>query len=67
MAPIILEFKLQAERDSLHRREKEMCSKFESVDVAWRAASNVDSKITELETKLQECLEERNDIKIRLE
>ena len=44
-----------------------MCLKVESADVAQREATNVDARITKLETKLQECLEEINDLEIRLE
>ena len=62
-----MEFKLQAKRDSLHRQEKEMFLKFESDDVARRASSNVDARITKMETKFQECMAERNDLEIRLE
>jgi len=58
---------LQAERDSLIRREKEMCLKVESAEIARRVAANADARITDLETKLQECMAERNNLEIRLE
>jgi len=41
--------------------------KVESADVARRLAANVDARITELETKLQDCMAERKDLEIRLE
>lgn len=44
-----------------------MCLKVESADVARRTAANADARITELETKLKECMAERNDLEIRLE
>ena len=44
-----------------------MCFKFESANVAQREVTNVDAKITNMETKLQEFMEEINDLEIRLE
>eukprot|EP00252_Welwitschia_mirabilis_P000264 TRINITY_DN10287_c0_g1_i1.p1 TRINITY_DN10287_c0_g1~~TRINITY_DN10287_c0_g1_i1.p1 ORF type:complete len:879 (+),score=230.01 TRINITY_DN10287_c0_g1_i1:295-2931(+) len=58
---------LQAERDNLLRREKEMSMKLESADLARKAAATADAHIVELEAKLQECMDERNKFEIRLE
>ena len=44
-----------------------MFLKVESANFARRLATNANAKITDLETKLQECLAERNDLDIRLE
>eukprot|EP01018_Ginkgo_biloba_P005014 Gb_28646 [translate_table: standard] len=58
---------LQAERDNALRREKEMNLKVESSDAARRAAAIADARIADLESKLQECIAERNEFEIRLE
>lgn len=58
---------LQAERDNLVRREKEMNLKVESSDIARRAAALSESRVAELEADLQECMNERNLLENRLE
>ncbi|KAH9292409.1 hypothetical protein KI387_042399 [Taxus chinensis] len=58
---------LQAERDNLVRREKEMNLKVESSDIARRAASVSEARVAELEAELQECMSDRNLFETRLE
>lgn len=58
---------LQADKDSLLRREKEMNLKLESSEVSRRAAAVADARIAELELDLRECMTERNLFETRLE
>ncbi|KAL6000782.1 hypothetical protein ACLOJK_006508 [Asimina triloba] len=58
---------LQVDRNNTLRREKELSAKVESVDAARSAISEAEVKIEELETKLQKCIMEKNDLEIKLE
>lgn len=49
------------------RREKELNGKAEAVDVAKTGISNAESKIAELEQKLQNCVTENNELEIKME
>ncbi|OVA20693.1 hypothetical protein BVC80_881g49 [Macleaya cordata] len=58
---------LQADRNYVLRREKELSLKAESADAARSAFSNSEARIEELENQLQKCIIEKNDIEIKLE
>ncbi|XP_058108518.1 E3 ubiquitin-protein ligase BRE1-like 2 isoform X2 [Magnolia sinica] len=58
---------LQADRNNILRREKELSVKGESADAARSAVSDAELKIQELELQLQKCIIERNDLEIKLE
>ncbi|KAG0581595.1 hypothetical protein KC19_4G263900 [Ceratodon purpureus] len=59
--------KLQSERDAMTRREKEVLLKAEAGEAARRASAIADARAAELETKLQECMADRDTLQFRLE
>lgn len=58
---------LQADRSHGIRREKELEIKAESVEAARNAIDVAESRIQELELKLQKCMIEKNDLEIKME
>jgi len=58
---------LQSERDAISRREKEVLLKAEAGEAARRASAIADARAAELESKLQECMTERDTLQFRLE
>ncbi|XP_010936987.1 E3 ubiquitin-protein ligase BRE1-like 2 isoform X1 [Elaeis guineensis] len=58
---------LQAERNHILRREKELNAKAESADAAKISLSTYEAKIEELELQIQKFIAERNDLEIKLE
>ncbi|GLU19552.1 hypothetical protein SLE2022_357980 [Rubroshorea leprosula] len=58
---------LQADRSLVMRREKELNVKAELADAARNTIHNSDSRVEELETQLQKCIMERNDLEIKME
>ncbi|GLT39461.1 hypothetical protein SLA2020_136500 [Shorea laevis] len=58
---------LQADRSLVMRREKELNVKAELADAARTTIYNSDSRVEELETQLQKCIMERNDLEIKME
>ncbi|KAG0630974.1 hypothetical protein M758_1G217700 [Ceratodon purpureus] len=59
--------KLQSERDAMSRREKEVLLKAEAGEAARRASAIADARAADLETKLQECMTDRDTLQLRLE
>lgn len=57
----------QADRALVSRRENELAVKIESADSARNNIDNLESKIEELETELQKCMAEKNDVEVKLE
>jgi E3 ubiquitin-protein ligase BRE1 len=51
----------------MSRREKEVVLKAEAGEAARRASAIADARATELETKLQECMADRDTLQFRLE
>ncbi|PWA91835.1 histone mono-ubiquitination 2 [Artemisia annua] len=58
---------LQADRSSLIRKEKELSMKTESLDALKSSHDNPDSTIENLEQQLQQCINENNELEIRME
>ncbi|CAA7401290.1 unnamed protein product [Spirodela intermedia] len=58
---------LQADRNHMIRREKELGAKADSADAARNAIIISNAKIEELELQLHKCILERNEIEIKLE
>lgn len=58
---------LQSERDAMSRREKEVLLKAEAGEAARRASAIADARAAELESKLQECMTDRDALQLRLE
>ncbi|XP_020100122.1 E3 ubiquitin-protein ligase BRE1-like 2 isoform X2 [Ananas comosus] len=58
---------LQADRNNILQREKELSTKAESADSLKISNSNYESKIEELELKIQKFINERNNLEIKLE
>ncbi|KAL8151108.1 hypothetical protein V2J09_020916 [Rumex salicifolius] len=58
---------LQADRPNLLRREKELENKVESVDNLRTGICNTETRVEELELKLQNCRREKNDLEIKME
>ncbi|KAG1342663.1 putative E3 ubiquitin-protein ligase BRE1-like 2 [Cocos nucifera] len=58
---------LQAERNHILRREKELNARAESADAAKISLSTYEAKIEELELQIQKFIAERNDLEIKLE
>nr|XP_024387250.1 E3 ubiquitin-protein ligase BRE1-like 2 isoform X2 [Physcomitrium patens] len=59
--------KLQTECDSMSRRDKEILLKAEAGEAAHRTGAISDDRAAELETKLQECMADRDALQLRLE
>ncbi|XP_024390952.1 E3 ubiquitin-protein ligase BRE1-like 2 [Physcomitrium patens] len=59
--------KLQSDRDAMSRREKEVLLKAEAGEAARKASAIADARAAEIETKLQECLADRDVLQFRLE
>ncbi|KAH9554527.1 hypothetical protein CY35_08G068200 [Sphagnum magellanicum] len=58
---------MQADRDAVLRREREMTLKAEASEAARRANTLSDAQAAELESKLQLCMSERDALQLRLE
>ncbi|KAF3777023.1 E3 ubiquitin-protein ligase BRE1-like 2 [Nymphaea thermarum] len=58
---------LQAERNNLSWKEKELNAKAETADASREALSNAESRIQELEIQLQRCMTDKNDLELKLE
>ncbi|XP_065861759.1 E3 ubiquitin-protein ligase BRE1-like 2 isoform X2 [Euphorbia lathyris] len=58
---------LQADRPLVVRREKEVNAKVESTDAARNSIDSTESRIEELEHKLQKCIIEKNDLALKME
>ncbi|XP_020526142.1 E3 ubiquitin-protein ligase BRE1-like 2 isoform X1 [Amborella trichopoda] len=58
---------LQADRNNLLRREKEMNTNFENADAAKSSMSNAEARVEELELQLRKCITEKNDLEMMLE
>ncbi|XP_038682111.1 E3 ubiquitin-protein ligase BRE1-like 1 [Tripterygium wilfordii] len=59
--------KLQAEKDSLAWKEKELLIKSDLVDVSISSSAVADSRISELEVEIEKQISERNRIQSKLE
>lgn len=57
----------QTECDSMSRRDKEILLKAEAGEAAHRTGAISDDRAAELETKLQECMADRDALQLRLE
>lgn len=59
---------LQSDRSSIIRKEKELSIKIESIDALRNhPIDNVDSTIENLEHQLQQCINENNELEIKME
>ncbi|KAG9155694.1 hypothetical protein Leryth_003973 [Lithospermum erythrorhizon] len=58
---------LQADRQSIMRREKDIIAEIEAADAARKAIDNSEEKIEELEHEVQKCLTEKNELEIKME
>ncbi|CAN6455596.1 unnamed protein product [Victoria cruziana] len=58
---------LQAERNNLSWKEKELNAKAETADASREVLSDAESRIQELETQLQRCMADKNDLELKLE
>lgn len=59
--------KFQVDRFAVMRKEKELSLKTESVDALKNPIDNTDSTIQELEHKLQQYINENNELEIKME
>ncbi|XP_077240995.1 histone mono-ubiquitination 2 isoform X2 [Tasmannia lanceolata] len=58
---------LQADKNYVLRREKELSVKGELADAARSAVTDAEVRIEELQLQLQKCIIERNDLELKLE
>lgn len=58
---------LQVDRSSVMRKEKELSIKAEAVDALRNPDDNADSTIENLEHQLQQCINENNELEIKME
>ncbi|KAI3822910.1 hypothetical protein L1987_10511 [Smallanthus sonchifolius] len=58
---------LQVDRSLVTRKEKELVIKTESINALRNPMDNVDSTIEKLEQQLQQCINENNELEIKME
>ncbi|WCJ32437.1 E3 ubiquitin-protein ligase BRE1-like 2 [Euphorbia peplus] len=58
---------LQVDRPLVAKREKEVNAKVESTDAARNNIDSTESRIEELEHRLQKCIVEKNDLAVKME
>ncbi|KAL3691986.1 hypothetical protein R1sor_005637 [Riccia sorocarpa] len=58
---------LQVERDTVIKRERELILKMETFEAARKSYLLANSRIAELETQLQQCMAEKDNLQLRLD